>query len=300
MTIAARELGMTQSAVSQTIARLEERLGVLLFERTRPLRPTSAADVLIERAGQLFAAAEQMQTSVIGSVGTGRPIARVGLVDSFAATVGPKLIPRLRGRAEHMTMWAGISRNLESELLSGKLDIMVGSKPLPNEKDIRAYPLLREPYFIVLPERMAKTMTRTDNLERLRSLVQNHTFVRYSQRSMIGVDIEKYLDQTGLVPPQSLEFDGTEAAFAMVNGGLGWMISTPLCLIHGTGVETGLSAVPLPTPNPNRALYLLARKDLDEDMVEETLAEARDITRDLVERRLADLAPWAIEMVKIG
>jgi len=304
MTDAARDLDMTQSAVSQAISRLEDRLGLALFERQRPLLATPAADELAVQATRLFAEAQQMETSVRELARTGRAMVRVGMVDSFTATVGPKLIPRLRGRAERLTVWSGISRNLEKELLGGKLDMLIGSQPLHQEKGIVSFPLLREPYFIVLPDRMVKSMSRlgagSGNEVQLRDLVHNHTFVRYSLRSKIGADIEKYLEHTGLVPPQSLEFDGTEAAFAMVNGGLGWMISTPLCLIHGAGIEPGLTAVPLPKPMPQRTLYLLARKDLDEKVVEEVLKEARQITRELVETRLKPLAEWAVGMVRVG
>ena len=44
---AAHELGVTQSAVSQTIAQLEVQIGLDLFNRTtRPLTPTKEAGVL--------------------------------------------------------------------------------------------------------------------------------------------------------------------------------------------------------------------------------------------------------------
>jgi DNA-binding transcriptional LysR family regulator len=300
MTVAARQLEMTQSAVSQAISRLENGLGISLFHRSRPLVPTPAADTFFELAGQLLVSAEQMEEKVQGNAGSGRAVVRVGMVDSFAATIGPKLIPRLRSKAEQLSVWSGISRNLETELLNGKLDMLVGSQPLAQEKGITAYPLLREPYFIVLPERMAKTMMKTGEDVRLRDLVLNHTFVRYSLRSKIGVDIEKYLEQSGYIPPQSLEFDGTEAAFAMVNGGLGWMISTPLCLIHGTNVESGLTAVPLPAPGFERNLYLLARNNIAKDIIGETLAEAKEITRQLMKQRLGELAPWSRKMVRLG
>jgi len=297
MTEAARQLDLTQSAVSQAISRLEVRLGLTLFERTRPLAATPAADHLAQQSARFFDAAQQMENSVRERAHTGRPIVRIGLIDSFAATVGPKLIPRLRGQADRLTVWSGISRNLEKELRAGKLDMMVGTQPLSQEKGIVAYPLLREPYLIVLPDHMARSMIKTVGEVRLRDLVQNHTFVRYSMRSKIGVDIEHYLQHLGQVPPQSLEFDGTEAAFAMVNGGLGWMISTPLCLIHGNTVETGLTAVPLPVPAPERTLFLLARKDLEFDVVQDTLEEAQRIVRALMQRRLRQLAPWALDMV---
>lgn len=40
---AAQILGVTQSAVSQRVKALEERLGCNLVQRTRPARPTEAA-----------------------------------------------------------------------------------------------------------------------------------------------------------------------------------------------------------------------------------------------------------------
>jgi DNA-binding transcriptional LysR family regulator len=296
MTEAARELEMTQSAVSQALSRLEERLGLSLFERSRPLVPSPAADELAVQVKNLFSEAQRMEIKVRERADTGRSVVRVGMLDSLTATIGPKLIPRLRGRANRLTVWSGISRTLEKELLAGKLDLMTSSRPMSGEKNIVAYPLLREPFFIVLPDQMARSIGDV----RLRDLVHNHTFVRYSMRSKIGADIESYLEQEGLVPPQSLEFDGTEAAFAMVNGGLGWMISTPMCLIHGANVETGLTAVPLPAPTPSRALYLLARKDVEPRLIMETLKEAQQITRELLDTKLKPLAPWAVEMVRVG
>ncbi len=300
MTSAARQLEMTQSAVSQSVSRLEERLGLILFERNRPLVPTPAANELAKQAVLLLTGAQKMEAGVRECASVGRAMVRVGMVDSFTATVGPKLIPRLRGRSERLSVWSGISLNLEKDLLGGKLDMMIGSRPLTGEQNVVSWPLLREPYFIVLPDRMAKSITRSGGEIRLRDLVHNHTFVRYSLRSKIGADIEAYLEQVGKVPPQSLEFDGTEAAFAMVNGGLGWMISTPLCLIHGASVESGLTAIPLPKPMPERTLYLLARKDLDKEVINEVLSETIQITRDLMASRLVALAPWAAELIRVG
>src|SRR5687768_11342336 len=50
MTVAARRLGMTQSAVSQTINALEQKLGVSLIDRAvRPLTMTVPGRILFER-----------------------------------------------------------------------------------------------------------------------------------------------------------------------------------------------------------------------------------------------------------
>jgi len=296
MTEAARQLEMTQSAISQSVARLEDKLGLALFERGRPLLATPAADELAMQLPDFLSGLQKLETTVRERGAAGRSMVRIGMVDSFAATVGPKLIRRLRNHAERLSVWSGISKNLEGELLSGKLDVLVGSNPIAGVKGVISYPLLREPYFIVLPSRMAHTMDEV----KLQSLADNHPFVRYSMRSKIGADIETYLEQIGTVPPQSLEFDGTEAAFAMITGGIGWAITTPLCLIHGHTKHSGLTAFPLNAPVPQRSLYLLVRSNFDEKLAAETFGEAKTVLRDLLTSGLQDLAPWAMERVRVG
>ena len=58
MTQTARHLGMTQSAVSQTISKLELALGVRLFDRAmRPLALTPSGKLLLREGAQLIASA---------------------------------------------------------------------------------------------------------------------------------------------------------------------------------------------------------------------------------------------------
>lgn len=102
------------------------------------------------------------------------------------------------------------------------------------------------------------------------------------------------------MPQQSLEFDGTEAAFAMTTGGIGWAITTPLCLIHGHTKHSGLKALPLSAPVLHSAIYMLVRSNFNETLAAETLSEAKGVLRELLESRHRDLAPSAIEKVHIG
>ncbi|WP_406441907.1 LysR family transcriptional regulator [Streptomyces sp. NBC_00631] len=60
---AARELGYTQSAVSQHIATLEQDLGALLLTR-RPVTPTTAGERLLEHAGPLLLRLEAARADV--------------------------------------------------------------------------------------------------------------------------------------------------------------------------------------------------------------------------------------------
>jgi DNA-binding transcriptional LysR family regulator len=65
MTAASHTLGLSQPAVSQSIARLESRFGAALVDRlARPMTPTTAGAELIVRARHLLDEAESLQTSV--------------------------------------------------------------------------------------------------------------------------------------------------------------------------------------------------------------------------------------------
>lgn len=64
-TEAARKVGLTPSGVSKQLGRLEELLGVRLFERTtRKVRPTLAGLELCQRARPLFESFEDAARAV--------------------------------------------------------------------------------------------------------------------------------------------------------------------------------------------------------------------------------------------
>src|SRR4051812_21630510 len=59
MTEAARSLGVTQSAISQHIGRIESQIGAAVLDRAlRPIRPTPAGSILYDRAKRILAELE--------------------------------------------------------------------------------------------------------------------------------------------------------------------------------------------------------------------------------------------------
>lgn len=297
MTTAAERLGLTQSAVTRTVARLEEELGSnLLDRRARPFKPTAAGQELIDRARDLLVQAAHLQSSVRGIGAETLPSVRLGLIDSFTVTAGPALIRELRGHAQSVTVWSGISPNLRQDLIRRRLDFMVATDPMQGFPDLESKPIMREPFMLIMPNAMAATMRRPD----LRDLARNHPFVRYSVRSMIGERIERHLTDSGIDVPQRLEFDGSEAVFAMVAAGLGWAITTPLCLIHSYGYAAGLSVTPLPGRHFDRSLYLVGHKGELPALGARLADAAVGIASDLVEEKIKPLAPWAAEAIRIG
>ena len=292
MSAAAINLGITQPAVTRVIRKLENSFGAPLIERRlRPYRPTSAGHELMTQARELLAKAEALQASVRDIGEATLPSVRIGLIDSFAATAGPGLIRLMRSYAKNLTVWSGISPNLGNDLIQGKLDFIIATDPLMSLGGIERHRVMQEQYLLVLPNRMAAAMKKP----RLQELAQNHPFVRYSVRSLIGAQIEQYLEQGGINVPASLEFDGTEAVFAMVSAGLGWAITTPMCLIHGFGHMSSLTAMPLPNRSLSRTLYTVARKGEFGKLPKRITDDARQIAKKLINERLRTIAPWTVK-----
>lgn len=125
---AAEEHGLTQQALSKSVQKMEEDLGVRLFERdTRKVEPTLFANLLLRTAGAVDAELRGFQQALDGLLGRG--------VDRLAVGVGPTGAGEMVGRAILETIkrrprlrvdvHAGRYDTLQPALLRGDLDLMV-------------------------------------------------------------------------------------------------------------------------------------------------------------------------------
>ncbi len=294
MTAAAHRLGMTQPAVSHTVRRLESGLGTTLLDRhIRPLRLTTTGAVVQEHAERGLADMSALQrrlrmtdTQTVAQVS-------IGMIDSFSVTVGPQLIKSLQDQAEQLSMWSGISPNLESDLLRRDLDFIVTPTPLEDVTGLEHHALYQDPYLVVVHNRDRQ------NYDSLESLSAARDFVRYSGRSRIGEQIERHLRWLRLQPPQRLEFDGTEAVLSMVAAGLGWAITTPLCLLQVRSYLSTIRSIALPGPALDRNLYLVGRKDEFTDLQRRMIARTRSILRELINTQLSGHHKWLARHIVI-
>ena len=155
---AARELGYTQSAVSQQIAQLERIVGQRLFHRPggpRRVEPTEAGLLLLRHAdaivAQLDAARADMAALAEGEAGT----LRVGIYQSVGARLLPTLVRRFRAqwprvgvRVREESAAADLLRLLEH----GELDLTFAELPL-REGPFEWAELLQDPYVLLVSAR---------------------------------------------------------------------------------------------------------------------------------------------------
>lgn len=97
-TRAAARMGVSQSALSHTIRKLEARLGVRLLARTtRSVAPTEAGDRLLKSVGPRFEEIEADVAALVESRERPAGTIRITASDSAADTIlWPKLCPVLR------------------------------------------------------------------------------------------------------------------------------------------------------------------------------------------------------------
>ena len=257
MTAASKRLGLTQPAVSMAIRQLEREMDAVLLDRSlRPLRATRAGLVLKRHAARLLSETESLFNDVAMAADESLPSVRLGLVDSVAVTIGADLIRELQGIAEELSVWSGLTLDLGRGLRERELDLLITSDPMDEIADLERHVVLSEPFVALVPAEHARGNAAAD----LAALAAAAPLVRYSARSTIGKTIERYLRQQRMESPHRLEFDASETVVAMVGGGLGWAITTPLCLLQGRADFNRVKPLPLPGTGLSRKLYVVARQ----------------------------------------
>ncbi|HZV20097.1 MAG TPA: LysR family transcriptional regulator, partial [Hyphomicrobiales bacterium] len=246
---------LTQSAVSQMIANLEESIGVQLFDRqVRPIALTPSGIILIEKARALLLAARDAINSAREPTASAFPRLNLCLVHTVAGTIGAALISQVK---EYATLWsvhAGLHSQHNQSLLGRTADIVVSPDPLEHEAGLERHPVVKERFFLALPRSYTKEV---DGLGRL---AEDLDMVRFSSRTMLGRQIERHLRRLRIEVKGRVEFDNSDAVLAMVAGGLGWSLITPTCALLGRSFWPQLRFERMPDPALYRRLFVVARQ----------------------------------------
>jgi DNA-binding transcriptional LysR family regulator len=297
MAAAARLLTMTQPAVSQTIADLEQRSGVLLFDRTvRPLGLTPAGWLLRQRASALLAEALQIGPMLRETRKGKLPLVRIGLVDSLSRSLTAELASFLMGCVEQNAILSGLTAFHASALMARQLDMILGVDELVDIDGLERWPLLAEPYVIFWQKKLAAAFPEPQ----LAQIAAAAPLIRFSARSKTGSEIDAHLRRLRLDIPRQQEFDTPYAVASSVASGLGWAITTVLCVIEAGVPLDELAIAPLPGPGLRRHLTLVARSAELGSLPEEVAKLAVDTLRKKCRPFIALHCPWIGNQFSIG
>ncbi|HYG42797.1 MAG TPA: LysR family transcriptional regulator [Bordetella sp.] len=224
---AARQLGISRAAVSQRLKQLETSLAAeLMVHGVRPVQSTMAGAELYDHAERLLRQASVMREAMRAFHAEKRRIVRFGTVESFAGTLAPSLLRGLdHAGLPEIRLSSGLTPDLEQQLEKGLVDMTVTTSPAIGKGSLRKHALFSERYLLVLP-----CETRIDHSTTLDGLGHALPLIRYSARSVIGHDIDVYLNLLGVHIPRGFEFDTAGPMLGLVSSGMGFAITTPLCL----------------------------------------------------------------------
>ncbi|NKX45470.1 LysR family transcriptional regulator [Roseicyclus persicicus] len=285
----ADRLGMSAPAVSQQLRNLSQALGAELVDHSRrPMVLTPAGRLFLGRAKAALQALRAGQRGLSMLDLAELSALSMGVIEDFENEVTPHLATDL---AEAMTQCAfrlvtGASHALHAQIGRRELDIAICAAGSPDPAGTLTHPLIDDPYILAVP-------TGTDVSGGLAALARL-TFLRRDPDQVMGQQIERYLAGAGLALPNRFEMDSNQSISALVAGGTGWTITTPLSLIRAGRFAGGIDAHPLPGAPISRRIVLYATDDWTGPIP----ARIADRARDLIEDHFA--APGRARMPWLG
>ncbi|WP_445117131.1 cis,cis-muconate-binding transcription regulator CatM [Acinetobacter sp. WZC-1] len=235
ITKAAEKLCITQPPLSRQIQKLEEELGILLFERgSRPVRTTEAGQFFYQHAVQILTHTAQA-TSMAKRISTVNNIVRIGYVSSLLYALLPQIIYLFRQKnpdIEVELIECGTKDQIEA-LKQGKIDLGFGRLRISD-------PAIKR---IVLHEEKLKLAVHKNHhlaeyIEQgvYLSQITNELIFSYpaSQKPNFSTLIQSIFTELGLVPKELVEVREIYLALGLVSSGEG------ICLIPESASDIGM------------------------------------------------------------
>lgn len=174
---------VTQPTLSMQLKKLEEELGVTLFDRNKhPVEPTDDALQLLPMAKEMLSWGQKMKEAIVKSDEEPRGTIRLGIIPTLAPYVLPMVLPsfgkkypKIRLEIRELT-----TAQLLEALRLGSLDAGLAATPL-NAKGYIEKPLFYEPFVAYLsadnPLRKKKNLSVQEiNPDELWLLDEGHCF----------------------------------------------------------------------------------------------------------------------------
>lgn len=278
---AAEACFVTQPTLSTQIRKLEDELGVQLFERNqRHVIPTPICQSITERAQHILNEVEQIRETARQACDPEAGTLRLGVFPTLAPYLLPHVVPGLRDRFPRLQMLLTEEKTdtLIEQLEKGELDCAVLAEPVEQHTLTHA-PLFEEPFMVALPD--------DDKLTRKKAL----SIQDLADRNVLLLDEGHCLRQQALDVCQLAEahersdFRATslETLRQMVAAGVGMTLLPMLSVKPPIASQERIQLRPFTTNGPSRRLSLYWRKTAARsDFYQQIAAHISDLPDDLL------------------
>lgn len=150
---AAERCFVSQPTLSVAVKKLEEELGVALFERSKStVQVTPLGEKIVAQAQRVLEQASMIkELANSGKDQLASPL-RIGAIYTIGPYLFPYLVPTLAKNAPQMPLYIeeGFTATLRRKLRSGELDAIIIALPF-TESDVLTKPLYEESFEVLLP-----------------------------------------------------------------------------------------------------------------------------------------------------
>jgi DNA-binding transcriptional LysR family regulator len=287
MSQCAAHLHVTQSAISQTIAKLEISIGASLFDRTmRPMGLTASGKSLFARGQLLISQARSTYDAV--REGASLPVSSVTVAMSFslANLLTAPILAELASRADRWNIRSGISMEHQGEFLARDIDMLItGSFNLEHRGSLDLHPVFEESFIFVFPKDYCGSVELPAKLPAM-------PLIRFSRLTGMGQQIERQIVRMKLKLPNVIEVESSHQQLALVAAGLGWTITTPACLAAVPELHAQLRPEPMLRGRFSRQVQIVSRAGELGDIPPLTASLCQKVLRDDVFARTIGSFPW--------
>ena len=278
-TAAARLLGMSQPAVSQQLAQLEEELGLDLFARERGrLVPTSNATALQAEVALAFEGVDRVMSLVHRMRAHNTGTLTIAAPHSFSEMLMPRIVsrlivdrPQLRYAVQH-----GSYENILALVAKRHADIGIVKEPVEHP-GISILPFLTSKAVCAMPKnhRFAR-LSKITPVE-----LASEPLIQLGSHKLWRMEMQAIFRRHGLAPTVRVETHSVNAGCGFVAAGLGLSIVPELLGAQFTG--RGIVLRPISVPFEHRFVLAypkgLQRSGLAADFASVARRVAREVVR---------------------
>ena len=251
---AAKSLNVTQSAVSQRIKQLEDKVGSVLVIRGRPCLATEDGLILCQHIEQVTLLRHEVSEQLSGGSGKSTGNVRIAVNSDSLATWFPEVIDRAANELNlRLDIVPDDQEFTEDRLRSGDALAIVTSSnnPVPGCK---IFPLGNMEYLaIAAPDFVAKHFPSDVTLAEVAAAPA----IRFDRKDTLPLQwLEAAFGDVARLSAHHVP--SYEGHLICSQRGIGWAITTPLGYMRATRFHDGMRVMALPIPDAARQISLFA------------------------------------------
>ena len=261
---AAERCFVSQPTLSVAVKKLEDELGVKLFERHQhevTITPIGQAiikqaELILNETNNLKEIAEQNRNELSGEL-------KLGVIYTIGPYLIPKLIPLINKQESELTLIIeeDFTANLAKKLKAGEIDVAILARPF-DEPGLVTELLYKEPFMVALPSghplSKKKKLNADDLLDDTMFLLKagncfRDQVIKLCPSCISGSNGNRKIQRT-------LESSSIETIRQMVAAGVGITILPSLSVDNKSGLRGLLEYRPFNKPVPYREIVIAHRK----------------------------------------